>query len=69
MLSTMMSAIALTMALLSGQNQVEQSVAPQMTEQASCYGCTCSYECWRNGQCRTVCRDSCGRFCYVDEQP
>jgi hypothetical protein len=29
----------------------------------ACTGCTCRYECWRNGECREVCRDSCGRFC------
>ena len=29
-----------------------------------CHGCRCRTECWRNGECRTVCRDSCGQFCF-----
>ncbi len=32
-----------------------------------CYGCSCRTECWRSGVCRTVCRDSCGHFCFADE--
>jgi hypothetical protein len=28
-----------------------------------CYGCSCKVECWSNGTCKTVCRDSCGQFC------
>ncbi len=32
-----------------------------------CPGCTCSVECHRNGVCKTVCRDSCGQFCFAGE--
>lgn len=48
--------------------QTETSIAAP-TPAASCYGCTCREECWRNGVCREVCRDSCGRFCYSEVAP
>ena len=35
-------------------------------EASVCHGCSCTTECWKNGVCRTVCRDSCGRFCFTE---
>lgn len=42
--------------------------APTIAEGRDCYGCSCRNECWRNGVCRQVCRDSCGQFCFADPQ-
>lgn len=41
------------------------TLSPTVAEAHECYGCSCTTECWRNGVCREVCRDSCGHFCFA----
>ena len=50
------------------QRKCARGTSTELVESGTCSGCRCKTECWKNGQCRSVCRDSCGRFCFTSPQ-